>query len=125
EARAAVRARLMEWVATIQDRDISNLYRQAFRERLDEAFFTQRNQSFNRPQNRKQPFAGQRDPRTRFTPERPPSPHLKQVGAAIDASLADAILCGLLRYPDRIGPHVDLLNQVQLADSNSAALLNT
>lgn len=125
EARAAVRARLMDWAATIQDRDIANLYRQAFRERLDGAFFAPRAAS-PFPANRRQVPRNPSNFRGggRFEPERAPSPHLKHVGAAIDASLGDAIIAGLLRYPECIAPHSDLLQQVALSDSNSAALLN-
>ena len=117
EARAAVRARLNEWADAITDRDVAAHYRQAFRERLDIAFF----QRGNPPPNRQfQP--GTTKWRSRAF-ERPPTRSLRSVGDAIDVSLVNAIVVGLLRYPDRLEMHAATLERLAIADQGVLGLL--
>ncbi|MEQ1726030.1 MAG: DNA primase [Sphingopyxis sp.] len=117
EARAAVRAQLMDWTATISDREVAAHYRQAYRTRLDAAFFAQTPRTA-------QGFHGGKATRRYVPAERAPTPALRRVGAVIDASLCDAILAGLLRYPMRIAPHIELLSHLAIAEREGAALLN-
>lgn len=118
EARAAVRKQLFDWAESIADRDVGAHYRQAFRERLDAAFFAPR----QRPQRT---FAVA--PRTgpgRFTPpERAPTASLREIAPAIDARLADAVLAGLLRYPARLTTHAEALATLPVADPATGQLL--
>ena len=107
EARAGVRAQLMQWAETIADRDVAALYRQAFRDRLDDAFFAG---------NRKPAQTGNRRPmqgaRRNFAtppPERPPSPQLRGIGKALAETACAAVLAGLLRQPQRIAHHAEAL----------------
>lgn len=113
EARAAVRATLMGWVEDIADRDVAAHYRQAFRERLDARFFA-----------RSAPPTQGRTPWRNSRPERAPSGALRNVGGAIGASLSDAIIGGLLRYPAIIVDHADTLHHLPVNDPASAALLS-
>ncbi len=116
EARAAVRAQLMDWTATIADRDVAAHYRQAYRERLDATFFPQANR-------RQPPMRGGKAIWRGVPPERAPTASLRQVGHAINASLSDAILAGLLHYPQTISSHIELLSRLIIADRESADVL--
>ncbi|MEQ1687466.1 MAG: DNA primase [Sphingopyxis sp.] len=117
EARAAVRAQLMDWTATITDREVAAHYRQAYRTRLDAAFFAQGPRASQGPRDGKAA-------RRFVASERAPTPALRQVGAVIDASLCDAILAGLLRYPMRIVPQIELLSHLAIAEREGTALLH-
>jgi DNA primase len=124
----------MDWCAAIGDRDIAQHYRQAFRERLDDAFFAPRQQKPRSPQAR---TTGQRGPRgaNGYTPpERAPTLRLREVQSAVDRSLWQAIIGGLLRYPERIAAHAETLATLPWPDAEmhglahamiDAALLNT
>lgn len=117
EARAGVRAQLMAWVEMISDRDVAAHYRQAWRQRLDTEFFQQRPRSL--PSAR-----GARTGWRAAPTERAPTPALRHVGQAIDASLVDAIIAGLLHYPQCITGHAERLTRLPIADGASAALLD-
>jgi DNA primase len=120
EARAAVRSQLFEWAGAIADKDVAAHYRQAFRDRLDDAFFAQR----PRPQRAASPL--RRDGKRGFAPpERAPTASLRRVGETIDARLIDAVVAGLLRYPARIAPHAEALARLPVADSATEKLLAT
>ena len=115
EERAAVRAQLMQWVETIQDRDIAAHYREAFRERLDDAFFARRNTPA--PRAPFQPAQRSRNANRFAPPERPPTAALRQVGSVIDRGIIAAILGGLIRFPQRIAAHSEALAALPYADS--------
>ncbi|MEQ1509297.1 MAG: DNA primase [Sphingopyxis sp.] len=114
EARAAVRAQLMAWVQTIDDRDVAAHYRQAYYERLGAAFFAQPARQSARRGDKAS---------WRPAPERAPSASLRNVGQAIDASYCDAIIAGLIRYPQMIRSHVEMLTQLDVPNQESAKLL--
>ncbi len=103
ERRAAVRSSLMDQVATIGDRDVAAHYREAFRARIDEAFFARRT-PFEKPTSR-----GVAGWKQRFAPLSPPDPRLSGIGDDVAAGFDDAILLGLLRHPAAIGRHIDML----------------
>ena len=120
ESRAGVRARCMEWADLISDRDVQAHYRQAFRERLDAAFFAPR----QRPE-RGAPRAGARAARSArgwAPPERSPT---AGVPAAANRMVIDAIIAGLLRYPGLVERHAEALSSLDVPDSRSQALLES
>ncbi len=124
ESRAGVRARLFEWADSIADRDVGAHYRQAFRDRLDDAFFA--------PRQRPQRAAGsgysplRKDGKRGYLPpERAPTASLRDVGDSIDARLIEAVVAGLLRYPARIAPHAEALARLPIADTGTAKLLES
>ncbi|MFM6854302.1 MAG: DNA primase, partial [Sphingopyxis sp.] len=129
ESRAAVRARLFEWADAVADKDVAAHYRQAFRERLDDAFFAQR----QRPERPRGPMRGAAGGgggnrsgsswRGYAPPERAPSPQLRRVGQAVDARLADAVIAGLLRHPDMLERHAEALSALPTPEKSSADLL--
>lgn len=114
EDRAAVRATLMGWSDDIADRDIAAHYRHAFRERLDARFFARTG-----PANPSRGGSWQK-----AKPERAPSRALRNVGGTIGASLADAIIGGLLRHPAAIAGHAEALHHLPVSDQVSASLLS-
>lgn len=118
EARAAVRKQLFDWADSIADRDVAAHYRQAFKERLDEAFFAPR----QRPQRIASP--GPRSQNNRYVaPERAPTASLRDIAPAIDARLADAVIAGLLHYPERLSHHAEALSALPIANRDSEQLL--
>lgn len=123
EARANVRKQLFDWADSIADRDVAAHYRQAFKDRIDEAFFAPR----PRPQREFTPGQrGPRGPNTRFAPpERAPTASLRGIGPAIDARLADAVIAGLLRYPGKLSAHAEALAALPIEDPETSRLLAT
>lgn len=118
EARAAVRSKLMAWAESIADRDVATHYRQAFRERLESAFFARPHRpdrSAPMPRHARRGFA---------PPERAPTPRLRSIAGAVDARLIDAVIAGLLRFPDMIADRAEALARLPVPDSRSAALLS-
>ncbi len=120
EERAGVRARLMAQIDTIADRDVAAHYRAAIRDRLDEAFLARRPRSpaLMRKGDR---YRG----RDNIYAERAPTPALRQVGVSIEQRLGEAIVAGLLRFPDQIAVHTDGLARLPLTDRTVANLLDT
>lgn len=121
EARAGLKRRLSDLAATIQDGNVRHEYVTEFRNRCDAHFapaprsFTPRTAGVRapgRPGQRWQP------------PEPPPSPAAHSVKAlGIDAKHGRAIITGLIRHPNEIVPHVEVLDRVQIADRDLERLL--
>ncbi len=121
EARANVRKQLFDWADSITDRDVAAHYRQAFKDRIDDAFFAPRARA---PRNFTPGQRGPRDPNSRFAPpERAPTASLRDIGPAIDAQLAGAIIVGLLRYPAKLSAHAEALAALPIANRDTAQLL--
>jgi DNA primase len=119
ESRAGVRTRCMEWADMISDRDVQAHYRQAFRERLDAAFFAPR----QRPERGPRPTQRSvRNGRGWAPPEAPP---VSGVPANTNRMLIDAIIAGLLRYPGAVERHAEALASLSVPDSHSQALLES
>ncbi len=105
ERRAAVRAQLMEQAGVIADRDVAAHYREAFRARIDAAFFPRRAGAEPRP-----PFVPRATFRKGFAaPPPPPDPRLGEIGEEVCAGFDDAILLGLMRHPEAISSHIEAL----------------
>ena len=117
EERAAVRFRLMAAIDTIGDSDVAAHYRSAIRDRLDAAFFA--------PKRRV--VAGRTGAPWRtgnIAPERPPTARLRGVGVEIEQRTVEAIVVGLLRYPELLSPHAEALTRLSIVDPATAALLD-
>jgi DNA primase len=109
EDRAAVKAQLMEWIETIADRDVAAHYRRDLLDRYGARFFP--------PREARAAQAGTRRPGSRSSAP-------QGVSQAVDATLAQAILRGLLLHPSLIAQRIDLLCQLQFPDRADAALLD-
>jgi DNA primase len=106
EDKAGLKARLMAHVETIADRDIQSLYRRELLERFSEFAFPRRDN---------------RDWRKPASPARAPTRIRRmQPGDALSA----AVLTGLLRFPDQIRRHAEVLGQAGLADPRFDILLD-
>jgi DNA primase len=121
EARANVRKQLFDWADSIADRDVAAHYRQAFKDRIDAAFFAPR------PRPQRDFTSGQRGPRgvnsRTVPPERAPTAGLWANGDAIPVRHIEAIIAGLLRYPSRLYAHAEALAGLPIADRDTAQLL--
>jgi DNA primase len=115
EQRAGLRKRLNELTAAIVDPDVRQQYQAEFRRRFEEAYL-------QRP--RLQP--GPRQPFRRvWTPPRPLSDAAKAVcSAGIDRRLIRGVVAGLLRYPDLLARHAEVLHSLQASDPAVARLLD-
>ncbi|NBW74965.1 MAG: DNA primase [Sphingomonadaceae bacterium] len=106
EDKAGLKARLLAHVETIADRDIQSLYRRELLERFSAFAFPRRE-----GRDWRKPIAPARQgPRTHRAPPR-------------DA-LSAAILTGLIRFPDQIHRHADVLGQANLPDPRFEVLLD-
>lgn len=109
EERAGLKQRLNDYVATIGNDDIRQLYGQAFRERFDDLFQKSRNiprqkNNFKRNKNGKwQPF-GQVQSR--------PSDKARSISTHGSDILLQAILACLLRYPVLISLNFERLSDI-------------
>ncbi len=115
EARAGLRRRLSELVATIGDASVRDQYGQEFRRRFDEIFSTPpRQQNFGR-----QKFERGRPGRPgKWTPPLlPASSQARAIGGSgIDLAMTRAILSGLIRYPDIIQNHAEEIGALAISD---------
>ncbi len=119
ERRAALRERLRELGRSIQHRDVSELYQQAFRARFDALFaspprapFAQKNRSSGRG-GRGQPFMPmQAIPRTLAL----------SAQGSVDRTML-ALMAGLIERPNLAGIHAETLAQLPQADARHARLM--
>lgn len=109
EQRAGLKQRLNDYVATIGNDDIRQLYGQAFRERFDDLFqksrtIVQRQSNFTRNKNGKwQPSAAA---------QLPPSDKARSIGTHGSDILLQAIIACLLRYPKLISINFEMLSDI-------------
>ncbi|WP_128892527.1 DNA primase [Erythrobacter sp. HKB08] len=119
EAKAGLKARLLEHVDAIEDQDIRALYR---RELLDKfsAYAFPRREKFGG----KQPWKkGAPQPAPGLTPDA--ARRLKQAsGAASKTGLASAVVHGLARHPDQIDRHADVLSRFAEQDQSLAPAID-
>ncbi|MEY4271023.1 MAG: hypothetical protein RLZZ58_2239, partial [Pseudomonadota bacterium] len=122
EERAALKQRLRTLTEQMTDPDVRHHYAEAFATRLSALF--------DRPRPDRGPASdvsqGRRAGRP-FRPDprlQPPLAETRTIGKrGVEAQMADPVLGGLLRYPDRLRAHADELAGLELADRESAALL--
>ncbi|MES2495144.1 MAG: DNA primase [Pseudomonadota bacterium] len=114
EARAGLRKRLGDLAASIQDRDVRELYQAEFRRRFDELYASAPRRQFDRPfQPRQQRRGGQP-----WKPEPlPPSRAAHAVNrGGVNPMMTRAVMAGLLRYPSLFSTHIEPIGQLQLGD---------
>jgi DNA primase len=129
EQRAALKQRLSAITDAIGHPDVRAHYVQAFRERYDALFFARPGFGGGPRQQRGGGGARQGWQRDRKGNWKAPLPPAGQEARAIGASgmeqrLLRAILASLLRYPDQISLHRELLAGLRVGDPLLAELLN-
>jgi DNA primase len=127
EAKAGLKARLMEHVDTIEDRDIQALYRRELLDRFSAFAFPQR----ERPQRGAQggPQGG------RWKPGGKPVPRglsneardtlRRAMAGGQRADLQSAVIAGLVRYPEEIARHSEALSRLARLDPNAAPAIES
>ena len=110
EARAGLKHRLAERVATIADADVRRHYQENFRQRYDAVFFPRRAPYEPRRQ-------GYRN-KGKFTPPpaRPGARAQAIGGSGVDGVYARAIMAGLVRHPTMVATCAEALAMLALSD---------
>lgn len=127
EQKAALKQRLSAITDAIAHPDVRAHYVHAFRERYDALFFArpafaprhQRGGGAARP-------GWQRDRRGNWKPPLPPAGNeARAIGASgMEQRLLRAVLASLLRHPEQIALHREMLSGLRIADAALAELLN-
>lgn len=126
EQKAALKQRLRAITDAIQHPDVRAHYAHAFRERYDALFFARREAAPFQP--RPQSGGGgrwQRDRRGNWKPPiAPAGAEARAIGVSgMEQRLLRAILAALLRHPEQIAPHREMLSALQIGDPLLAQLL--
>lgn len=110
EQRAGLKQRLNDYVSSIANDDIRQLYGQAFKERFDGLF-----QKINKPSQNKINF--KRNQNGKWQPanaiQLPPSDKARSIGTHGSDILLQAILASLLRYPSLILINFEILSDIK------------
>ncbi|MGB3931409.1 MAG: DNA primase [Sphingobium sp.] len=125
EQKAALKQRLRALSDSIQHPDVRAHYAHEFRQRYDALFFARRDST---PAQRAAAGANQRWQRDKRGNWRPPLPPAGTEARAIGQSgmeqrLLRATLASLLRHPEQIAPHREMLAGLTIADPVLADLL--
>lgn len=119
EAKAGLKARLNGHVETIADPDIKALYRRELMDRFSAFAFPQRVRTPWKPGGfqKGRPLQPKADPAA--------VKRLRQLvsGGSRDR-LASAVVAGLIRFPDQIDRHADILSEAAERDAKVAELIN-
>jgi len=121
EQRAGLKQRLGEIAANIAHADVAAHYRAAFRDRYDAMFFAPKSDRGGHDARHRRASGNKWRPDPSLIP-----PHARTRvigGTGLEGQLADAVLAGLLRYPDKIREHAEELASLHLAEPGSAALI--
>ena len=120
EQKAALKQRLRAISDAIADPDVRAHYAHAFRERYGALFFARREAVPFQP---RAPGGGgaqrwQRDRRGNWKPPIPPAgQEARAIGAGgMEQRLLRAVLAALLRHPEQIAPHREMLSGLHIAD---------
>ena len=119
EQRAGLRRRLLDHVSAIDDPHVRDQYRQELLKRFD---------ALTRPaQPPRRPWIGARHGSGtggRFVPPpRPASAEAKAVGrTGLDPELGRAVLQGLARFPEQIGPHAEAVAALPLSEPDAVRM---
>ncbi|WIW89034.1 DNA primase [Sphingobium sp. V4] len=130
EKKAALKQRLRAISDAIAHPDVRAHYAHEFRERYDALFFARRESppAQQRFQGGGASNAGrwQRDRRGNWKPPIPPAgTEVRAIGASgLEQRLLRAILAALLRHPEQIAPHREMLSALQIGDPLLARLLD-
>nr|WP_298927650.1 DNA primase [uncultured Erythrobacter sp.] len=125
ESKAGLKARLMEHVDTIQDRDIQSLYRRELLDRFSAFAYPPRapKQPYNGPAKRG-PWNGKpAAPRTLSSGAR--STLQKAMAGGQRSDLFGAIIAGLLRHPNEIARHSETLIALAKHDAKAAPAIES
>ncbi|TRD09925.1 DNA primase [Erythrobacter insulae] len=125
EAKAGLKARLMEHVDTIQDRDIQSLYRRELLDRFSAFAYPPRapRQAFN-PQAKRGVWNGKpAAPRTLSSGAR--ATLQKAMAGGQRSDLFGAIVAGLLRHPSEIHRHAETLISLAKHDAKAAPAIES
>ncbi|PZQ94409.1 MAG: DNA primase [Cereibacter sphaeroides] len=129
EQRAALKQRLRAITDAIQHPDVRAHYAHEFRERYDMLFFSRRAAAPAAAPGRRtsEPSRWQRDRRGNWKPPLPPAgTEARAIGAdGLEQRLLRATLASLLRHPEQIAPHREMLAALQIGDPMLASLLDT
>lgn len=118
EARAGLRKRLGDLAASIQDRDVRELYQTEFRRRFDEQFGGAQRRSFDRVF---QPFQPRQQQRRRGEPWKPeilpPSASVRRIAKiAAYSRETRAVMAGLLRFPHMFLSKMETITRLVIDD---------
>ncbi len=120
EARAGLKARLMEHSGAIGDPNVRMLYRDEFLRRFDA--LVRPDQGARRPFVPRQQWKKGRDGRW-APPEAPASDIARAIGSGgIDAPTARALVEGFVLFPQALTNHLEALAHLAMSDRSSAAL---
>ena len=117
EAKAGLKARLLEHIDTIGHSDIRSLYRRELMERFSAFAFPPR------PERARQPGVRRGEIPQRSSPEVTARLQRLVQGGARDG-FAAAVMTGLARFPDQIARHEDALVQLARRDRNVAPAID-
>src|SRR5512139_2549887 len=122
EARAGLKARLMEHVQAIGEPNVRQLYRDEWLRRFDALVRPQRDQ-----QGQGRSLYPRREWKKRggkyVAPETMPGQEMRTIGAGgIDRTTARALVLGHALYPDAIGDHVETLAHLPIDDRAASKL---
>ena len=127
EQRAALKQRLSAITNEIAHPDIRAHYAQIFRQRYDALFFAGSGGAGGARHQRGSGSRGgwQRDRRGNWKPPLPPaSNEARAIGVSgMEHRLLRAVLASLLRHPDQIAHHREMLSALHIGDSAMSALL--
>ncbi|MDX3899846.1 MAG: DNA primase [Sphingobium sp.] len=124
EQRAALKQRLSAITDAIRHPDVRAHYVHAFRERYDALFFAR--PAFSPPARHQRGGGGwQKDRRGNWKPPLPPvGGEARAIGSGgVEALLLRAMMASLLRHPDQIARHREVLSALRIADPGLARLL--
>jgi DNA primase len=115
EARAGLRQRLGDLVATIGDPHVRDQYSREFKRRFDQLFAQPAENRPFRPR-----FQQGSDRRGRWSPPpRPISQSARNIsGTGVDPMMLKAIISGLIRYPDMIAVNAEAVGSLPIMDRN-------
>lgn len=121
EAKAGLKARLMEHVDAIQDGDIKALYRRELLDRFSAFAYP--------PRENRQPAGSGGWQHRKLAPTRLSGDAravLQRVAAGSQQSnLRDAVFAGLIRHPDQIAPHTSQLLQLAKLDQQTTPAIES
>jgi len=121
EAKAGLKARLMEHVDTIQDRDIQSLYRRELLDRFSAFAYPPREQRSN---TQKGPWRGAKAA-PRGLSQEARSTLQRAISGGQRASFVSAVIAGLIRHPGEIARHAESLTRLAKLDPNAAPAIES
>jgi DNA primase len=123
EARAGLKARLMEHVQAIGEPNVRQLYRDEWLRRFDALVRPQRQQQQGQGRSLYPRREWKKQGGRFVAPETMPGQEMRTIGAGgIDRTTARALVLGHALYPDAIGDHVETLAHLPIDDRAASKL---